>query len=108
MNQVTIYTSHSLWDLTRISSDLPFNIIMQLKGDSSVNEFFLTPMYTAPFTLWRMKNVPLPDVMPESVQEDFIGMLSTEEAEKMMSELSLFKKRFDEDFNKRNKILFGE
>jgi hypothetical protein len=38
----------------------------------------------------------------------FIGSISDEEAERMEKEVSLFKKRFDDDLTRRNKILFGE
>ena len=41
-------------------------------------------------------------------RDSFIGSISDEEAEKMEKEVSLFKKRFDDDLTRRNKILFGE
>ena len=41
-------------------------------------------------------------------RDSFIGSISDEEAEKMEKEVSLFKKRFDDDLARRNKILFGE
>lgn len=41
-------------------------------------------------------------------RDSFIGSISNEEAEKMEKEVSLFKKRFDDDLTRRNKILFGE
>lgn len=41
-------------------------------------------------------------------QEIFYGILSDEEAHKAKVELDLFKKRFDDDLSRRNKILFRE
>ena len=40
-------------------------------------------------------------------KESFIGMLTDNEASEMREEISLFKKRFNDDFDKRNKIMFG-
>ncbi|HCM82536.1 hypothetical protein A3G55_03925 [Candidatus Giovannonibacteria bacterium RIFCSPLOWO2_12_FULL_44_25] len=37
----------------------------------------------------------------------FIGILTDEEAESMKEDLKLFKKRFNDDFARKNKILFG-
>jgi len=44
----------------------------------------------------------------DKYRDSFIGSISDEEAAKMEKEVSLFKKRFDDDLNRRNKILFGE
>ena len=41
-------------------------------------------------------------------RDSFIGSISEEEAAKMEKDISLFKKRFDDDLTRRNKILFGE
>lgn len=106
MNQNTFYTSQNLWDITRMSPDFPFISPMKTDANSSMGYFFSIPAYTAPLAWWRLEKMPLKDVMPESVQDNFIGMLSSEEADRMTSELNMFKKRFDEDINKRNKILF--
>lgn len=38
----------------------------------------------------------------------FIGILTDEEAGEMRAGIGLFKKRFDDDLARRNKILFGE
>lgn len=40
--------------------------------------------------------------------DEFIGILSDEEAEKMKKGIKLFRKHFDDDLNDRNKLLFGE
>ena len=39
------------------------------------------------------------------VRDRFIGMLEPGEAEKMKEKVALFKKRFDDDLARRNKIL---
>lgn len=48
----------------------------------------------------------IPYSVIEHSRESFIGCISDEEAEKMKKEVALFKKSFDEDLNRRNKILF--
>ena len=40
--------------------------------------------------------------------DEFIGILSDEEAEKMKKGIKLFRKQLDDDLNSRNKLLFGE
>ena len=40
--------------------------------------------------------------------DEFIGILSDEEAEKMKKGIKLFRKKFFDDLNSRNKLLFGE
>lgn len=40
-------------------------------------------------------------------RDSFIGMLEPGEADKMREELKLFKKRFNDSFARKNKILFG-
>lgn len=108
MNQNTFYTSQNLWDLTCVNPDLLLNILMKKEADSSANEFFSIPANTAPLIWWHLEKTSLPIVAPESIQDNFIGMLSIEDAKEMRNEFKLFKKRFDEDLNKRNKILFRE
>lgn len=108
INLNTFYTSQNLWEITPESPIFFIKRITQPESGSSVNEFFSIPAYTAPLTWWRYERVIQRDVVPESVRENFIGMLSAEETEKMHNELISFRKRFDEDLNKRNKILFGE
>lgn len=49
----------------------------------------------------------IPNSATEYLRESFIGIISDEEAEKMKRELTLFKKRFNDDFARKNKILFG-
>lgn len=40
--------------------------------------------------------------------DEFIGILSDEEAESMKKGIKLFREQFDDDLNERNKLLFGE
>lgn len=57
---------------------------------------------------------PIPDtiILTEEVKkynlDEFIGMLSDEEAEQKIRDIKMFRKQFDDDFTSRNKILFGE
>lgn len=59
--------------------------------------------------LWHVEYPhPVLDIYPESYRGDFIGILSDEDAGRMKTELDLFRKRFDDDLARRNKILFGK
>lgn len=40
--------------------------------------------------------------------DSFIGMLSNDEANRIKRKVRLFKRRFDDDLARRNKILFGQ
>lgn len=44
----------------------------------------------------------------EETKNNFIGVLSENEAENMKRELILYREKFDNDLARRNKILFGE
>jgi len=55
--------------------------------------------------LWEY---PITTSRLEPYREDFIGMLTDEEADKMREELKYFKKRFNDAFAKKHQILFGE
>ncbi len=46
--------------------------------------------------------------MSSAPRDSFIGMLEPGEADRMKEKVALFKKRFDDDLARRNKILFGE
>ncbi len=61
------------------------------------------------WSFWRVKypHPALPDY-PETYREGFIGILTDDEAREMKEGISLFKKSFDDDLARRNKILFGE
>ena len=50
---------------------------------------------------------PALPVYPETYREGFIGILTDDEAREMREKLSLFKKRFNDDFAKKHQILFG-
>lgn len=76
----------------------PSGIYPELEDTSSANISYF----------WRV-NYPRPVMpYPETYREEFIGILSDDEARKMKEEVSLFKNRFDDDLARRNKILFGE
>lgn len=47
-------------------------------------------------------------VLSGNLHNGFIGILTDEEAGEMKAGIGLFKKRFDDDLARRNKILFGE
>jgi len=44
---------------------------------------------------------------PATYRESFIGMLEPGEADRMREDWKLFKKRFNDDFARKNEILFG-
>lgn len=55
---------------------------------------------------WILRFEP-PVVLEENYRDRFIGILTDEEAESMKKDLRLFKKRFNDDFARKNEILFG-
>lgn len=65
---------------------------------------------TSPSTnVWTHLSIEFPFFSyPETYHESFIGMLEPEEADKMREKIALFKKRFNDAFAKKHKILFGE
>lgn len=58
---------------------------------------------------WRVKypHPPLP-TYHETYRENFIGILEPGEADRIKKELALYKKKFNDDFARKHKILFGE
>tara|TARA_B100000745_G_C20018442_1_gene346239 strand:- start:392 stop:697 length:306 start_codon:yes stop_codon:yes gene_type:complete len=59
-------------------------------------------------TAWYF-HVEMPRVVfDKNHHNGFIGILTDEEADEMKAGIELFKKRFDDDLTRRNKILFGE
>ena len=73
---------------------------------------YLEPENTSSANIWSFLRVKYPrpalPVYPETYREGFIGILTDDEAREMKEGISLFKKRFDDDLARRNKILFGE
>jgi len=77
---------------------LPGNLLLPLpENTSSVN-------------IWSFLRIKYPRLTfpaySETYRESFIGMLTNEEADEMRKKLKIFKKRFNDDFARRNKILF--
>lgn len=56
---------------------------------------------------WLFRIEPPRVVISGNLYNGFIGILTDEEAESMKEDLKLFKKRFNDDFARKNKILFG-
>lgn len=84
-------------------------VFTDMKNSSSKSDVF-SPYSTSASdpTMWRLPWTDLPDIYSRhSSRDDFIGILSEEEAVEMERKLDVFKKRFDDDLTRRNKILFG-
>lgn len=73
---------------------------------------YLEPEDTSSASIWSFWRVKYPrpvlPIIPETYREGFIGILTDDEAREMKERISLFKKSFDDDLARRNKILFGE
>lgn len=64
------------------------------------------------WNLWPSMHIDFPrpfDVgIERAYRNGFIGILTEEEANNLKTDIDLFRKRFDDDLARRNKILFGE
>jgi len=100
MNTST-YTSEAL-NITPIYPDSLMSIEAEADANSSLGAVWLPPLLAVPLG-WRISigMFSLP-------KEEFIGILTNEEAREIKERINLFKKSFDDDLARRNKILFGE
>lgn len=103
MNSMTLtlgtYTTTMPVDVLPGDLSFPFDISLELENTSSANIW----------SFWRVKYPrPALPAYQETYREGFIGMLEPGEADRMREELILFKKRFNDAFARKHKILFGE
>lgn len=100
MNTPT-YISEALGNIAPIYLDSLVRIKAKADANSSLGSVWLSPLLAVPLG-WRfsidMSSLP---------KEGFIGILTDDEAREMREKLSLFKKRFNNDFAKKHQILFG-
>jgi len=101
MNTST-YTSEALENISPIYPDSLMSIEAEADANSSLGSVWLFPLSAIPLG-WRF-----PIGMFSLPKEGFIGILTDDEAREMKERISLFKKSFDDDLARRNKILFGE
>ena len=101
MNTST-YTSEALGNISPIYPDSLMSIEVESDASSSLGSVWLSPLLVVPLG-WRFSID-----MFSLLKEGFIGMLTDDEAREMKERISLFKKSFDDDLARRNKILFGE
>ena len=99
---ISTYTSEALGNISPIYPDSLMSIEAEADANSSLGSVWLSPLLAVPLG-WRFSIgiFSLP-------KEGFIGMLTDDEAREMKERISLFKKSFDDDLARRNKILFGE
>jgi len=102
MDTSIAYTTESLGNMSPIFPSSLMTIEAGADINSSLGAVWPSPMSTVPLG-WRF----LLGIFPV-IREGFIGILTDDEARKMKEGVSLFKKRFDDDLARRNKILFGE
>ena len=103
MSSITLtletYTTTMPADVLPMDLLFPSGIYLEPENTSSANIW----------SFWRVKYPrPALPVYPETYREGFIGILTDDEARGMKEGISLFKKHFDDDLARRNKILFGE
>ncbi|MBU2264468.1 hypothetical protein KKA09_03470 [Patescibacteria group bacterium] len=100
MNTST-YTNEALGNISPIYSDSLMSIKAETDANSSFGSVWLSPLLAVPLG-WRfsigMFSLP---------KDGFIGILTDDEAREMKERISLFKKRFNDDFAKKHQILFG-
>lgn len=102
MNTSTTYKNEALGNISPIYLDSLMNIKVEVDVDSSLGSVWLSPMLAVPLG-WRFSIGVFS--MPK---EGFIGILTDDEAREMKEKINLFRKRFDDDLARRNKILFRE
>ena len=91
------YTTQVLADVLPTNCLYPTDIYLELENMSSANIWS-----------WRIKYPhPVVPTYTETYREGFIGILTDDEAKVMKKSIKLFKKRFNYDFARKNKILFG-
>ena len=101
MNTST-YTSEAL-NIAPIYPDSLMSIEAETDANSSLGSVWLSPLLAVPLG-WRISI----GGMFSLPRNGFIGILTDDEAREMKERISLFKKSFDDDLARRNKILFGE
>jgi hypothetical protein len=110
MNGTKAYTPSAVETMMPI--DLGPTIIVEpsIEVGSSSSGFFVAPIpTTAPlFSGWVITCPRIDEGYAGLFHDDFIGIITDEEALRMVSEINLFKMKFDDDLSRRNKILFGE
>lgn len=102
MNTPIAYTSEALGNISPIYLDSLMSIKVEADVNSSLGPVWSSPMLTFPLG-WRFSL----GIFSGS-RESFIGILSDEEAREMKERIALFKKRFNDDFARKHKILFGQ
>lgn len=98
----------SIPGLTTSSGVVNTTFDLVLERDPDTTQFVVNrPIWE----MWRVdvRTIPQEEHIVEKYNlDDFIGILSDEEAEKIRKGINLFRKEFDDDLADRNKLLFGE
>lgn len=107
MNQPITYTNGILEGTLQID---PTSLIDIDNSTSKTDVFSPYPTSASDPVIWWLpwENLRVPGVFPVYPRDSFIGMLDPGEADKMKEEVALLKKRFNDDFSRKHKILFGE
>ena len=96
------YTTEALGNMSPVYPDSLMSIEAEADANSSFGSVWPSSLIPVPLG-WRFSV----GIFPAS-RDGFVGILSDDEAREMKAGISLFKKRFDDDLARRNKILFGE
>lgn len=102
MDTTLEYTTESLGNMSPVYPDALMSIEAEADANSSFGAVWPSPLISVPLA-WRFSV----SVFPTN-RDSFVGILSDDEAREMKAGINLFKKRFDDDLARRNKILFGE
>ena len=106
MNDSLAYTTGVAKGMLRIDPTFPIDID---NSSAKTNVFSPYPTSASDPTWWRpLENPRVPGISSEYFRDDFIGMLSGEEADEMEKKIAAFKKRFNDGFARKHQILFGE
>ena len=99
MEAINGYTTNIPMNVMPGSSFFPIGMISEFEDDSSRASIW-------PSLFIEFPRPYLPSTA-KTFNNGFIGILTDEEANSMKEDLKLFKKRFNDDFARKNEILFG-
>ena len=107
MNNI-IYTN-GLLNYFPVDQDIPVRVVSKPVEDSSSDIFSSYPTTRSSLQIWWLSlNFWMTrESYPKYFHDGFIGILTDKEVESMKKDLKLFKKRFNDDFARKNEILFG-
>jgi len=96
------YTTEEIGKVTEVNPSSLMTVEPFTEEETNSGVAFAFP------TAWYYRIDPPRVIFDRNYTNGFIGILTDDEAREMKAGIDMFKKRFDDDLARRNKILFGE